>query len=129
LCYLKELRGERAPDNRGGATPLVDATIRFFEEFMFNEKDSPPTQQPPQQNTRGKSREDEEGKKENKAMDSFEPKYMYDVMKEKSQLKKLLVRSRGIHDGNPVTYMCYLMFIGWPTAGRRRVFPPLPRRS
>ena len=101
VCDLKEQRGERAPENRGGATPLVDATIRFFEEFMFNEKESPPTQQPPQQ-----SREDEEGKKENKAMDSFEPKYMYDVMKEKSQLKKLLVRSRGIHDGVTLLLIC-----------------------
>jgi hypothetical protein len=59
--------GQREGETGGGATPLVDATIRFF---------------------------DEEEKKEIMAVDSFEPTYMYDAMKEKRQLKDYWVRSR-----------------------------------
>jgi ubiquitin carboxyl-terminal hydrolase 10 len=77
-------RGEE--ETGGGATPLVDATVRFVEEFMFKEKETPPMQQQPQQ------LEDEEGKKERNAMGSFEPTYLYDAMKGKRQLKSLLVR-------------------------------------
>jgi ubiquitin carboxyl-terminal hydrolase 10 len=90
---LGDVQGQRAagsPETGGGATPLVDATMRLFEEFMFKEKEPPPTQQPPQQ----AAREDEEENKENKVLDSFEPTYMYDAMKEKRKLKDLLVRSR-----------------------------------
>ena len=78
-------------NNGGGATPLVDATMRFFEEFVY--KDEPPqTQQPLPQAAGGKLRDDEEAKKEHNAVDSFEPTYVYDAMKEKRQLKILLVR-------------------------------------
>jgi len=69
---FRELKGQRrggGPETGGGATPLVDATVRFFEEFTIMEK------------------------KENKAVNPFEPTYMYDAMKENSQLKNLLVRS------------------------------------
>jgi ubiquitin carboxyl-terminal hydrolase 10 len=93
---LGDVKGQRAVwglEMGGGATPLVDATMRFFEEFMFKEE-PPPTQRPPQQAARGKLMEDEEEKKENKVLDSFEPTYMYDAMKEKKKLKDLLVRSR-----------------------------------
>jgi len=91
LGDLKGQRGAGVPET-GAGTTLVDATVRFFEEFMF--KGEPPTtQQPLQLTTTGKQREDEEEKKENKVVDSFEPTYIYDAMKEKRQLKILLVRS------------------------------------
>jgi hypothetical protein len=93
LGDLKGARGARSPETGGGATPLVDATTRFFEELLFKEGGPPPTQQPPQQAARGKSREDEEEKKGNKVVDSFEPTYVYDAVKEKRQLNNLLVRS------------------------------------
>lgn len=88
---LKGQHGAGGLENGGGATPLVDATIRFFEEFVFKDG-PPPTQQPPPQAAGGKLREDEEAKKEHNVVDSFEPTYVYDAMKEKGQLKILLVR-------------------------------------
>ena len=75
----------------GGATPLVDATVRFFEEFVVKENVLPPMQQPPQQAAGGKPREDEEATKEYTAMN---PMYLYDAMKEKRRLETFLVRSR-----------------------------------
>ena len=92
LGDLKELRGEGGPATGGGATPLMDATVRFFEEFMDKEKEPPPTLQPPRQ-ADGKPREGGEAKKEPNVVDSFEPTYIYDAMKEKRKLKGLLVRS------------------------------------
>ena len=89
---LKGQRGATGPETGDGATPLVDATVRFFEEFMFKEE-PPPTQQQPQQTSGRNPREHEETRKENNAVDSFEPIYIYDAMKEKRQLKHLLVRS------------------------------------
>jgi hypothetical protein len=83
-------RGAGAPETGGGATPLVDATARFFKEYMFEKKEAHPQQQA----ATGKPREDEEEKKESKVVDSIEPLYMYDAMKEKRRLKQLLVRSR-----------------------------------
>jgi hypothetical protein len=80
LGDLKGQRGARVPETGGGATPLVDATVRFFKEFIVEE--SPSTQQPSQPATGETSR-----------TDWFEPTYLYDVMKEKRQLKPLLVRS------------------------------------
>ena len=88
LGGLKGQREAGGSETGGGATPLVDATIRFSEEFVFKDKE------PPQQVAGGKPREDEEAKKEHNSVDSFEPTYMYDAMKEKRQLKRLLVRSR-----------------------------------
>ena len=38
-------------ESGAGATPLVDATVRFFEEFMLKDE-SPPTQLPLQQDAR-----------------------------------------------------------------------------
>ena len=67
--------------------------MRFFKEFALKEKKPPPTQQPPQQAIREIPREEEE-EKEHSAVDSFEPTYIYVAMKEKTQLKDLLVRSR-----------------------------------
>ena len=93
LGDLNGQRGAEGPETSRGATPLVDATMKFSVEFMFKEG-LPPTQQPPQQVTDGELREDEEARKENKVVDSFEPMYMYYAMIEKRQLKNLLVRSR-----------------------------------
>lgn len=94
LGDLKRRRGAEGPETRGGATPLVDATVRFFEEFTLEEKEPPPTQQLSQQAAGGKPWEDEGAKKERIAVGSFEPTYLYDVMKENKRLKRLLVRSR-----------------------------------
>jgi hypothetical protein len=93
LGDLKGQRGAGGPETGGGSTPLVDATMGFFEEFMFREKVPPPTQQSLQLVARGESRQDEGEKEENKVVDSFEPTYMYDAMKEKTQLRNMLVRS------------------------------------
>ena len=93
LGDLEELRGEGGPATGGGATPLMDATVRFFEEFMDKGKEPPPTLHPPRQ-ADGKPREGGEANKEPNVVDSFEPTYIYDAMKEKRKLKGLLVRSR-----------------------------------
>ncbi|KAH9998210.1 hypothetical protein BJV77DRAFT_740567 [Russula vinacea] len=87
---LKGQRGEGSSEIGGGATPLVDATVKFFEEFMNREKHSPPTQRPLRQLTGGKMREDGEEEKEPDVVDSFETTYIYDAIKEKRQLKRLL---------------------------------------
>ena len=91
---LGDLKGQcraEGPETGGGAaSPLVDATVRFFEEFVFKEE-LPTMQQPLQLTARGKQREDEE-KRDNKIVESFEPTYMYDAMKEKRLLKNMLVR-------------------------------------
>ena len=91
LGSLKGLHGEEGPET--GATPLMAATVRFFEEFVSKEKELPP-QQPSQQAAGGMPREDEEAMKEYNVVDSFEPVHMYDAMKEKRRLKMLLVSSR-----------------------------------
>ena len=111
LDNLEGPRGSGVPETSDGATPLVDAMLRFFEEFRFKEKDQPPAQEPPQQVAEGKSREQEQAKKEENA-DSFESSYMYDAMKEKIQLKNLLVRYRATHRP-AVTDSC------WPNVYRR----------
>ena len=92
---LRDLKGQcgaEGPEAGGRATPLVDATVRFLEEFEF--KEPPPPQQPPQQATGRIRRGDEDEKKEREVADSFEPTYMYDAMKEKRHLKSLLVTFR-----------------------------------
>jgi Family of unknown function (DUF6535) len=96
LSDLKGQRGAGGLETGGSVTSLVDATVRFSEEFIFKDKE------PPQQVAGGKLREDEEAKKEHNSVDSFEPTYMYDAMKEKRQLKKLLVRSRSQN-----AFLCY----------------------
>ena len=93
LGDLKEPHGTGGAETSGGTTPLLDATVRFFEEFMVKENEPLPTQQPPQQTTREREREDEGEKKEYYAVDSFEPTYVYNAMREKKQLEILLVCS------------------------------------
>ncbi|KAI0267937.1 hypothetical protein BGY98DRAFT_925384, partial [Russula aff. rugulosa BPL654] len=63
LGDLKAQRGAGVPETGSGATPLVDATVIFFKEFL---------------------------KKDDNVVESFEPTYLYDAMKEKRQLKPLL---------------------------------------
>ena len=79
-------------ERRGAEVPLVDATLRFFKEFLV-EEESPLVQQQPQPATGRTSRADER-KKGNNVVDSLEPTYLYDAMKEKRQLKHLFVCSR-----------------------------------
>jgi hypothetical protein len=99
LGDLKGQRGEGGPATGDGATPLVDATVRFFEEFMNKEKAST------------RRAVGGEAKKEPDAVDSFEPTYIYDATKEKRKLKSLLVRSRSTN--HPiVTDLC------WPNVCR-----------
>ena len=91
---LRDLKAQRGAVLKtvGGSTPLVDATVRFFNEFLA-EGESPSKQQQSQSTTGETSKADEE-KKDDNVVDSFEPTYMYDALKEKRQLKPLLVRSR-----------------------------------
>jgi ubiquitin carboxyl-terminal hydrolase 10 len=91
MDHLNE-RGAGVSEPGGGATPLVDATVRFLKEFLVEEESSS-TQQQSQQDAGGTSRADED-KKDDNVVDSFEPTYMYNALKEKRQLKPLLVRSR-----------------------------------
>ena len=95
LGRLKGPRGASGPETAGGATPLVGATVRLVEELMPEEKEPASTRQPLEleQAEIGRPRADEEERNESKRVDSFEPTYMYDAMKENWQLKTLLVRS------------------------------------
>jgi hypothetical protein len=52
---------EKGLETGDGATAPIDATVRFFEEFMFKEKMALPMQQSPQQAT---GSEDDGAKKE-----------------------------------------------------------------
>ena len=94
LGDLKELHRATRLEAEGGATPLVDATVRFSEEFTFKEE-PPPLQQHPQAATEENPREDQGAEKEHDSAHSFEPVYVYDAMKGKRKLKNLLVRSHG----------------------------------
>jgi len=92
LRDLKGQRGAGGPETGDVATPLVDATVRFLEEILVEEKESLSTQQPSQPVAAGTSRSGEEKKKDNTGRNSLEPGYLYDAM-ENTQLKTLLVRS------------------------------------
>jgi ubiquitin carboxyl-terminal hydrolase 10 len=91
LGDLKAQREAGIPETGRGATPLVDATVRFFKEFLV-EEESPSAQRRSQPTTGGTSSADER-KNDDTVVDSLEPMYMYDAMKEKRQLKTLFVRS------------------------------------
>ena len=79
--------GQCEGEETGGvATPLLDATVRFLDEFACKDK-SPPTYQA----TRGEMKEDEGGK-ENKGAHSFLSTDVYDAMKEKRQFAIMRVR-------------------------------------
>jgi len=92
---LGRLMGQRGrgdgQESGEGPTPLVDATVRFLEEFVYEEKKASLAQQP-QQAARGKAKEEEEEKKEDDGVDSFIPTYVYDAMKEKKRFDNMRVR-------------------------------------
>jgi hypothetical protein len=94
------------------ATPLLDAMMRFLEEFVFKEE-PPPSHQ---EFAGGKMREDEDAMKGHNAVNSFEPMYVYDAMKEKGWLKHLLVRSPSRDKGLLLLVHAGLTCIGWATA-------------
>jgi hypothetical protein len=91
-----------ASHQTGNSTPLRlracglvnTRTVRFFKEFMV-EEDLPSTQQLSQLAVCGTSTVNEE-KKDDNVVDSFEPTYLYDAMREKRQLRPLLVCSRAL---------------------------------
>jgi ubiquitin carboxyl-terminal hydrolase 10 len=105
-----------------GATPLVDATIKFLDEFIYKETLSV-MQRPQQKAGKGKSMGDEEEKIEHDTVDSLELTYVYDVMKEKRQLNSLLVRTLSLQ----LLIHAVLLCTGRPATGCSRVFRPLPR--
>ena len=96
---LEKQRGASVPEAGGVVTPLVDATVKFFKEFIV-EEELPSTQQQSQAATGGTSEADEE--KGDNDVAPLNPTYLYNAMKEKRQLEPLLVRSRG-HVSAPVT--------------------------
>jgi ubiquitin carboxyl-terminal hydrolase 10 len=91
---LGRLMGQRGrgdgQEDSGSPTPLVDATVRFLEEFVYEENKASPAQQP-QQAVKGKAKEEEEEKEDN-GVDSFVPTYVYDAMKEKKRFDTMRVR-------------------------------------
>ena len=88
---MKRHLGAGGPETGGSATPLMDAMVRFLEEFAIKEKEPLSTQQPLQYIAEGKPSEDEQTKEGHDAVILLKPRYMYDAMKEKSQLQNLLV--------------------------------------
>jgi ubiquitin carboxyl-terminal hydrolase 10 len=78
----------------GNATLLVDATVKFLEEFMYEEKTLPPTQQSQQRTGNVNAKEEEDEKKEDDGVDSFIPAYVYDAMKERKRFDNMRVRPR-----------------------------------
>ena len=72
----------------GGATPLVDATVRFLDEFAYKEKSSMTHQA-----ARSKPREDGDEKKEDEGVHSFLSTDVYDALMEKRQFISIRVRS------------------------------------
>ena len=76
-----------------GATPLVDANIKFLGELVCKEELSV-TQQLQHNALREGVRENEARKNVHDVVDSLNPKYLYDAMKGKRQLRALLVRPR-----------------------------------
>ena len=106
---------------------LVDATVRFLEEFTFKEK-KPPRMHRPLQQAREMPREDEEEKNELNAVNSFELTYLYDAIKEKKQLKDILVRCRD-HDAHCITNCADLLCKWQEERGCCRVFRTLPGRA
>jgi hypothetical protein len=89
---LRRLLGQReGRKTGGGATPLIDATIRFLDKFAY--KQLSPTTQSLQQVASCKGEEDEDGNKEDEGVHPFLSTYVYNAMKEKRQLIINKVRS------------------------------------
>ncbi|KAI0063416.1 cysteine proteinase [Artomyces pyxidatus] len=76
---LQAGKEKEARDSAEGATPLVDATVRFLQEFIFEDKKAP--NGTANGNARAKAREVDQEEEED-GVDSFVPTYIYDVIKE-----------------------------------------------
>jgi len=120
--WAARIGGGTLAETDGGATPLIDATIKFLDEFVYKETPSG-MQQPQQKAGKGKLKEDEEEKKERDTMDSLELSYIYDAMKEKRQLNSMLVCTLS----HQLLMHADLMYAGWTATGCSTVFRPLPR--
>ena len=121
LDDLKGQHGAPGLEAGGGTALLVDATVRFSEEFMFNEKEPPPLQQSPQPVAEETPRDDQGAEKEHDSTNSFKPVYVYDAMKEKRQFKDLLVRSHG-RDAFSVTHSFWLIVLRTASIRMRKSF-------
>ncbi|KAF8495929.1 hypothetical protein F5888DRAFT_1615230 [Russula emetica] len=85
---LMDQHGQGGGQRTGGRTTLLmDSTIRLLNEFLY--KKPLLTQQSLQLANKRKAREDER-RIEDEDTDPFLPKYVYDAMKEKRQLKRML---------------------------------------
>jgi ubiquitin carboxyl-terminal hydrolase 10 len=113
LGDLARLMGQRTD---GGTTGLVDATVRFLDEFVYNNK--PPLVQKSPQLDEKKSEE----KNDIGGAVPFLPTYVYDAMREKRRLNVMLVRTCAPHSAVLLLNCAGLLRIGRPAAGRRRVF-------
>ena len=85
---FKDLGQREGGESGDDATPLVGATVRFSDEFAYKEKSSLTHGA-----LRGRTREDEDGKKGDEGVHSFSSTDVYDVMKEKRQFVSIRVRS------------------------------------
>ena len=86
---FRDVGQSEAGEIGGGATPLVDATVRFLDEFAYKEKSSLTHQA-----ARSKLREDEDGNEEDEGVRSFLSTDVYDALREKRQFIGIRVRSR-----------------------------------
>jgi ubiquitin carboxyl-terminal hydrolase 10 len=76
---LGHLVGQCEGGEAGGhATPLIDTTVRFLNEFPYKEKSSLT-----HQTAKGKVKEEKDGKKEDEGVHSLLSTHVYDAMKEK----------------------------------------------
>ena len=85
---FKDLGQREGGESGDDATPLVGAMVRFLDEFAYKEKSSLTHGA-----LRGRTREDEDGKKGDECVHSFSSTDIYDVMKEKRQFVSIRVRS------------------------------------
>ena len=109
-------------ESGGGATPLVDATVKLLEEFVYEEKKPLPTQQ---QGSRSKAKEEDE-KKEDKGVDSFMPTFVYDAMKEKKRFEHMRVCSNVFLTRYVLLLIMSETYIGWPSRRCRGILRLLP---
>ena len=105
------------------ATPLIDASVKFLDEFAYKEKSSM-AHQILQQAGRNKVGE---GEKEDGGVHSFQSTDVYDAMKEKGKFIDMKVRSCGPYSGILLLTRAGLLCIGWPPARCSIIFNPLPR--
>ena len=85
---FKDLGQREGGESGDYATPLVDAMVRFLYESAYKEKSSLTHEA-----SRGGTREDEDGKKDDEGVHLFSSADVYDVMKEKRQFVSIRVRS------------------------------------